>query len=182
MLNIVTEAGEGTFQVTVNSLQHDPTALQLIRGEIVDRRRRIYEKNMKACEMRAGFEANIKRPYFHVKPLDYPQLFNWMSYLDFEIKEGNEDRIKVLFDRCLIPCALYEEFWIKYARWTWKNMKSRTKTRDIYAKARIHCPTSLNLVLSESGFEESIRKASRWSCIIIILSSRKLWWSNQDSW
>uniref|UniRef100_A0A8R1HML0 Pre-mRNA-processing factor 39 n=1 Tax=Caenorhabditis japonica TaxID=281687 RepID=A0A8R1HML0_CAEJA len=156
MLNIVTEPAEGTFQVTVNSLQHDPTALQLIRGEIVARRRRIYDKNMKACEVRAGFETNIKRPYFHVKPLDYPQLFNWMSYLDFEIKEGDERRIKILFDRCLISCALYEEFWIKYARWMWKTYKSRTKSRELYIKAKIHCPTSLNLALSESGFEEAL--------------------------
>ncbi|CAI2355455.1 unnamed protein product [Caenorhabditis sp. 36 PRJEB53466] len=155
MMNIVTESGENTFSITVNSAQHDPAALQFIREEIISRRRRIYEKNMRECEMRAGFETNIKRPYFHVKPLDYPQLFNWMSYLDFEMKEGNEQRIRILFDRCLIPCALYEEFWIKYARWIWKVYKSRTKSRELYAKAKIHCPTSLNLALSEAGFEES---------------------------
>lgn len=156
MLNIVTEPAEGTFNIQVNSMQHDPTALQLIRTEVVARRNRIFERNMKECEMRAGFEANIKRPYFHVKPLDYPQLFNWMAYLDFETKQGDEDRIKILYDRCLIPCSLYEEFWIKCARWTWKNFKSKSKTREVYMKAKIHCPTSVNLALSHSGFEEII--------------------------
>lgn len=156
MLNIVTESAEGTFPINVNSLQHDPTALQLVRGEIIARRNKIYDRNMKECEVRSGFEVNIKRPYFHVKPLDYPQLFNWLSYLDFELKEGHEERIKILFDRCLIPCALYEEFWIKYARWTWKEYKSKTKCRELYMKAKTHCPTSLNLVLSQSGFEESV--------------------------
>ncbi|EFP10840.1 hypothetical protein CRE_31058 [Caenorhabditis remanei] len=155
MLNIVNESGEGTFPVNVNSIQHDPTALQLIRSEIIARRSKIYERNMKECEIRSGFEINIKRPYFHVKPLDYPQLFNWLSYLDFEIRQGQEDRIKILFDRCLIPCALYEEFWIKYARWMWKTYKSKSKCREVYLKAKTHCPTSLNLVLSQSGFEEA---------------------------
>lgn len=156
MLNIVSEAGEGTFPITVNSVQHDPTALQFIRREIIARRNKLFELNMRQCEIRAPYEINIKRPYFHVKPLDYPQLTNWMAYLDMEIKGKDEHRIKVLFDRCLIPCALYEEFWIKYARWTWRVYKSKSRCREIYRKARTHCPTSLNLVLSESGFEESI--------------------------
>ncbi|ULT90016.1 hypothetical protein L3Y34_008420 [Caenorhabditis briggsae] len=156
MLNIVAEPGEGTYPITVNSAQHDPTALQFMRTEIIARRNEIFLRNMEECKLRSPFELNIKRPYFHVKPLDYPQLVNWMAYLDFEIGQNNEKRISVLFDRCLIPCALYEEFWIKYARWSWKNTKSRTKTRDIYKKAKTHCPTSMNLALSEAGFEESM--------------------------
>lgn len=156
MLNIVTEAAEGTFPITVNSLQHDPTALALIRSEVSARRNKIFMRNKREVDIRRGFEMNIKRPYFHVKPLDYPQLFNWMSYLNFEIQEGQEDRINILFERCLISCALYEEFWIKYARWTYKTFKSKTKTRAVYMRAKTHCPTSLNLVLSLSAFEESV--------------------------
>lgn len=55
----------------------------------------------------------IKRPYFHVKPLEAEQLKNWRLYLDFEIAEGNETRITVLFERCLIACAMYDQFWTK---------------------------------------------------------------------
>ena len=55
----------------------------------------------------------IKRPYFHVKPLEKSQLRNWNAYLDFEIEQGDKQRAKVLFERCLIACALYEDFWIK---------------------------------------------------------------------
>lgn len=55
----------------------------------------------------------IKRPYFHVKPLERCQLKNWKEYLDYEIEQGDQNRIIVLFERCLIACALYEEFWIK---------------------------------------------------------------------
>lgn len=55
----------------------------------------------------------IKRPYFHVKALEKTQLTNWREYLEFEIENGTPERVVVLFERCLIACALYEEFWIK---------------------------------------------------------------------
>lgn len=55
----------------------------------------------------------IKRPYFHVKPLEKIQLKNWKEYLEFEIENGTHERVVVLFERCVISCALYEDFWIK---------------------------------------------------------------------
>merc|ERR1711994_903745 len=64
-----------------------------------------------------GFEEKLKRTYFHVKPLDHRQLRTWDQYLDYEVAEGDHERIVVLFERCLIPCALYEQFWAKYARY-----------------------------------------------------------------
>ena len=76
-----------------------------------------HEKCEDEVQMRIKFESKIKRPYFHVKPLDVKQLKNWSAYLDFEIEQGDHERIVVLFERCLIPCAKYEEFWIKYAQY-----------------------------------------------------------------
>ena len=67
-----------------------------------------HEKCEEEVEARLLFESKIKRPYFHVKPLDAKQLKNWSAYLDFEIKLGIHERIVVLFERCLIPCAKYE--------------------------------------------------------------------------
>jgi len=58
----------------------------------------------------------IKRPYFHVKPLEKAQLKNWKEYLEFEIENGTHERVVVLFERCVISCALYEEFWIKVSK------------------------------------------------------------------
>jgi len=67
-----------------------------------------------------------------MKPLERGQLKNWKEYLDHEIKllgerrekasKGEDvdvdvNRIEILFERCLIACALYEEFWLKYAKW-----------------------------------------------------------------
>ena len=61
----------------------------------------------------AYFIVQIRRPYFHVKPLEKGQLKNWKDYLDFEIENGSHERVMVLFERCMIACALYEEFWLK---------------------------------------------------------------------
>ena len=62
---------------------------------------------------RWAFEEGIKRPYFHVKPLEKSQLKNWKDYLDYEIANGAFERVVVLFERCVIACALYEEYWLK---------------------------------------------------------------------
>ena len=48
-----------------------------------------------------------------MKSLEKAQLTNWKEYLDFEMENGTPERVVVLFERCLIACALYEEFWIK---------------------------------------------------------------------
>lgn len=40
------------------------------------------------------FEIAIRRPYFHVKPLDEAQLANWHRYLDFIEKEGGFEKVK----------------------------------------------------------------------------------------
>ena len=63
------------------------------------------------------FEEKLKRTYFHVKPLDQKQLRVWDQYLDWQVAQGDHQRTVVLFERCLIPCALYEQFWAKYARY-----------------------------------------------------------------
>jgi tetratricopeptide (TPR) repeat protein len=76
-----------------------------------------HEQCEREVEKRLKFEEKIKRTYFHVKPLDVKQLKNWEAYLDFEIAEGDHERILVLFERCLIPTAQYEQFWAKYARY-----------------------------------------------------------------
>jgi pre-mRNA-processing factor 39 len=48
-----------------------------------------------------------------VKPLERSQLKNWRAYLDFEVKESDHERVIVLYERCLIACALYEDMWIR---------------------------------------------------------------------
>lgn len=48
------------------------------------------------------FEFTIRRPYFHVKPLDDAQLGNWHRYLDFIEKDGGVDKVN-----CCHLCSSY---------------------------------------------------------------------------
>lgn len=104
------------------------------------------------------FEQGIKRPYFHVTELDYPQLHNWREYLDFEESEGDVARITALYERCLVTCALYEEFWLRYARWMSGQEAKDEDVRIIFMKAAtLFVPVSRpGIRLQWAYFEESI--------------------------
>ncbi|KAF6175092.1 hypothetical protein GIB67_039005 [Kingdonia uniflora] len=67
------------------------------------------------------FESRIRRSYFHVKPLDISQLENWHQYLEFVEVQGDFDWTVKIYERCLIPCAGYPEFWMRYVNFveTW---------------------------------------------------------------
>jgi len=78
---------------------------------------RLYKRSSKIYKEICCFEASIKRPFFHVKPLDEDQLENWHQYLDFVEKNGDFDWAVKLYERCLIPCANYSEFWIRYSEY-----------------------------------------------------------------
>ncbi|KAL2343223.1 hypothetical protein Fmac_004508 [Flemingia macrophylla] len=70
-----------------------------------------------ACELYSkisSYEANIRRQYFHVRPLDANQLQNWHNYLDFIELQGDFDWAVKLYERCLIVCAKYPEYWMRY--------------------------------------------------------------------
>jgi len=65
----------------------------------------IYQKTQTETTKRWQYEGEIKRPYFHVKELDGGQLTNWRRYLEFEEAEGNFERTKFLYERCLVACV-----------------------------------------------------------------------------
>ena len=84
-----------------------------IREKVIELREAVHRMNEQEVSKRWSYEEGIRRPYFHVKPLERAQLKIWKDYLDFEIQNGTHERVVVLFERCLIACALYEEFWLK---------------------------------------------------------------------
>ncbi|CAD5111413.1 DgyrCDS722 [Dimorphilus gyrociliatus] len=130
---------------------------KLLKEKILASREIIHKKTAEEVTKRWQFEEAVKRPYFHVKPLEKSQLKNWREYLDFEIKEGSKKRIALLFERCLIACALYEEFWIKYARYTYDSLKNINEARNIFRRGCIvHLPMKVNLVLEWAEFEEKV--------------------------
>lgn len=67
----------------------------------------LYQATKQQLDKRRPFEDAIKRPYFHVKPLDPGQLTNWCKYLDFIEAEGDTAAAITVYERCLVPCANY---------------------------------------------------------------------------
>ncbi|XP_049776304.1 pre-mRNA-processing factor 39-like [Schistocerca cancellata] len=146
--------GEEPEEQPTTKSDEETTAL---RERIVAIRKKIHKNTVAAVADRWNYEEGIKRPYFHVKPLERCQLKNWKEYLDFEIEQGDKTRIIVLFERCLIACALYEEFWIKFIRYLESLKEDMTdKIRNVYERAcTIHHTKKPNLHLHWAVFEES---------------------------
>lgn len=158
--------------------------MQKIRDQVVLRRDKVYQLTEGEVRKRWNFEDAIKRPYFHVKPLDRAQLRAWHSYLDWELgqlgqeakeeqeaAEGSEvidsqkecrengveaagdRRVRILFERCLIACALYEEFWTKYVQYL--EPQSLDEARGIFRRAcEVHLPQKHSIHLQWATFEE----------------------------
>ncbi|KAI3466792.1 hypothetical protein Pfo_023455, partial [Paulownia fortunei] len=89
-----------------------------LKSKALDRYRSIGEEfYQEACQMDDKikcFETKIRRRYFYITPLDDDQLNNWHLYLDFIEKRDNLDWAMKLYERCLVPCASYPEFWMRY--------------------------------------------------------------------
>ncbi|KAL5219139.1 hypothetical protein ABZP36_019823 [Zizania latifolia] len=85
-------------------------------AKYVSVREEMYKKAKEYESKIIGFELAIRRPYFHVKPLDNPELENWHNYLDFSEKEEDINKVIKLYERCVIACASYSEFWIRYVQ------------------------------------------------------------------
>ncbi|XP_051901046.1 pre-mRNA-processing factor 39-like [Pristis pectinata] len=129
------------------------TELEKIRAHLEATRHEMYLLNEEEVSKRWHFEEAIKRPYFHVKPLERVQLKNWKDYLDFEIASGTNERVLVLFERCVIACALYEDFWIKYAKYLENH--SVEAVRNVFQRAcMVHLPKKPTLHLLWAAFEE----------------------------
>ncbi|KAJ5774121.1 MRNA splicing protein (Prp39) [Penicillium paradoxum] len=95
----------------------------------------IFTNTQTETTKRWTFESEIKRPYFHVTELDEGQLANWKKYLDFEEAEGSFPRIQFLYERSLVTCAHYDEFWLRYARWMAAQPDKEDEVRIIYQRA-----------------------------------------------
>ncbi|XP_010782535.1 pre-mRNA-processing factor 39 isoform X1 [Notothenia coriiceps] len=129
------------------------TEIENMRHKVNEVRQEVSNHNEHEVSKRWAFEEAIKRPYFHVKSLEKNQLNNWKEYLDFEIENGTPERVVVLFERCLIACALYEEFWTKYAKYL--EGYSTDGVRHVYKKAcTIHLPKKPAIHLLWAAFEE----------------------------
>ncbi|KAL8160710.1 hypothetical protein V2J09_002247 [Rumex salicifolius] len=116
---------EGTEESTPDSSGSLSDAEELEKYIAI--REEMYKKAKEFDSKIIGFETAIRRPYFHVRCLNDPELENWHNYLDFIEREGDMNKnyftnvenavlnqIVKLYERCLIACANYPEFWIRY--------------------------------------------------------------------
>ena len=118
----------------------------------------IFARTQTETTKRWTYESEVKRPYFHVTELDEGQLVNWRKYLDFEEVEGDYNRTQFLYERCLVTCAYYDEFWLRYARWMLAQPGKEEEVRNIYQRASmLYVPISRPAVrLQYAYFEESV--------------------------
>ncbi|QIX00117.1 hypothetical protein AMS68_005634 [Peltaster fructicola] len=109
---------------------------QALRSKLEKRNDKNYEHIQQEVTNRWQFEQNIKRPFYHVTELPIEERENWHQYLDFEEKGvDNYDRVKALYERCLVAAADYDEFWFRYARWMIGQDRSVEEVRNIYVRA-----------------------------------------------
>ncbi|KAK7078290.1 PRP39 pre-mRNA processing factor 39 [Halocaridina rubra] len=152
------EAAPGDEQVGTN-VDEETKALQ---KSIITARQKIHETNVTEVKALWSYEEAIKRPYFHVKPLEKSQLNAWRNYIEYETKQGREARIKVLYERCLIACALYEEFWMRYIRYLEEVGAAEGEIKAIYSRAcEIHLRDKFRPHLSWAAFEEEKNNPDR---------------------
>ena len=59
-------------------------------------REEMYNKAKEFQSKIIGFETAIKRPYFHVRPLNPVELANWNNYLDFVEAEDDFQKVFTL--------------------------------------------------------------------------------------
>ncbi|XP_022874562.1 pre-mRNA-processing factor 39-like isoform X2 [Olea europaea var. sylvestris] len=109
---------EGEDRANVADQTPKPVSASLKDAEELEKyitiREELYKKAKEFDSKIVGFETAIRRPYFHVRPLNVAELENWHNYLDFI--EGCDDFNKIvkLYERCLVACANYPEYWIRY--------------------------------------------------------------------
>lgn len=138
----------------------EPEVEREMRTRIDNFHLEIFARTQTETTKRWTYESEVKRPYFHVTELDESQLVNWRKYLDFEEVEGDYVRTQFLYERCLVTCAYYDEFWLRYARWMLAQPGKEEEVRNVYQRASmLYAPISRPAVrLQYAYFEETLER------------------------
>lgn len=103
------------------------------------------------------WEDTCRRTYYHANPLDDAQLAAWREYLAHAETTWKEDsdRIVGLYERCVVPCCIYPEFWIKYAKFVETKRNDVGAAREVLSRAsRVHLKYNPEMVFAHALFEE----------------------------
>lgn len=168
--DVLTTFRKELLQEPVDSVQAGAQKIKMERGELeIERELRIrihnlhleiFHRTQVETTKRWPYESEIRRPYFHVTELAPQELVNWRKYLDFEEAEGEYRRIVFLYERCLVSCALYDEFWLRYVRWMSAQGDKEEDIHQIYHRAcAIFVPVSRPAVRYHyAAWVESLQK------------------------
>ncbi|XP_011024481.1 PREDICTED: pre-mRNA-processing factor 39-like isoform X2 [Populus euphratica] len=112
------QADEGEVHPDLAEQPSKPVSAGLTEAEELEKyiaiREEIYKKAKEFDNKIVDFENAIRRPYFHVRPLNVAELENWHNYLDDIEREDDFNKVVKLYERCVIACANYTEYWIRY--------------------------------------------------------------------
>lgn len=74
-----------------------------------------YQNHVNSNEKVKQLEQTLRKPYFHLKPLDVKQLRSCHRHLDLVEMEGDLTVVYVkLYERCLISYIHFLDFWMRY--------------------------------------------------------------------
>lgn len=130
------------------------------RRNLLAKRDYTFRMSLALRDEKLPFESAIARPYFHTAPMGAHELANWSAYLDYmeaklarafaaanaaaggtlELSSETLDPLLLadvikLFERCLIPCAKYSEFWERYASFV-ESIGDVARAREIRLRAK----------------------------------------------
>jgi len=125
-----------------------------LRIQIIEFWYTIHKQTAKEFESRQIFEENIRRNHFHVKELESDQVKIWESYIKFEKKGKNRERIIFLYERCLITCVSIEGLWLNYLEYLSSKNLSDNILLDVFKRSLFHNPKSLALNMKYFDFSE----------------------------
>ncbi|KAF2197761.1 hypothetical protein GQ43DRAFT_190895 [Delitschia confertaspora ATCC 74209] len=132
-----------------------------LRGMVDRLHLEINHRTSAETQKRWPFEEKVKRPYFHVHELEETELANWRKYLDFEEAEGDYVRTVFLYERCVVTCALYDEFWFRYIRWMSAKEGKEEEVHVLYMRAAVYVPIArYSIRLLWARFEESVGRVN----------------------
>jgi pre-mRNA-processing factor 39 len=103
------QANEGEVHPDAAEQSPKPVSAGLTEAEELQKyiaiREEMYRKAKEFDSKIIGFETAIRRPYFHVRPLNVAELENWHSYLDFMEREGDFNKVFELFVSVSLVCS-----------------------------------------------------------------------------
>jgi pre-mRNA-processing factor 39 len=85
---------------------------------LVSQKESIWRKTIQQAALRREWELQIlTMSFFDIQPLPESKLDIWRNYIIFEQDYGTPERVIKLYERCIISCCNYSEFWYNYSRY-----------------------------------------------------------------